>query len=91
MSEETHARGNRKSRIGVVISDAMDKTIVVNVERRTQHPLYRKVLRKYKRLNAHDDENKARRGDRVRIEETRPQSKNKHWRLVEVLEVAHVA
>lgn len=78
-------RSNRKENVGVVISDKMDKTIVVEVERREPHPIYGKVVRKIKKFYAHDEKREARLGDKVRIEETRPISKLKRWRLVEVM------
>ena len=78
-------RGNRKERSGEVISNKMAKTIVVRVERRFPHPKYRKVVTAYKKLYAHDEKGEAKPGDRVRIEETRPLSKIKRWRLVEVV------
>lgn len=78
----------RKVRVGAVVSDRMDKTIVVNVETRMQHPLYGKIVRRSKRYNAHDEENQCRVGDIVRIMETRPLSRNKRWRLVEIVEKA---
>ena len=88
-------RGNRKERIGEVISNKMAKTIVVRVERRFAHPKFKKVITGYKKFYAHDEKSEAKVGDRVRIEETRPLSKTKRWRLVEVVEksagVAHVA
>jgi small subunit ribosomal protein S17 len=84
MSEQ-EKRGNRKIRDGVVVSDKMDKTIVVRVERRTRHPLYGKEIRSSRKFYAHDEENRAQVGDRVRITETRPLSKNKNWRLLDVL------
>ena len=84
MSEQ-EKRGNRKIRDGVVVSDKMDKTIVVRVERRTRHPLYGKEIRSSRKFYAHDEENSAQVGDRVRITETRPLSKNKNWRLLDVL------
>jgi small subunit ribosomal protein S17 len=79
------ARGNRKERIGEVISNKMAKTITVRVERRFAHPRYKKVVTGYKKLYAHDEKSEARIGDRVRIEETRPLSKTKRWRLIEVV------
>jgi small subunit ribosomal protein S17 len=79
-------RGNRKERCGEVISNKMAKTSVVRVERRFPHPKYRKVVTAYKKLYAHDEKGEAKPGDRVRIEETRPLSKTKCWRLVEVVE-----
>jgi small subunit ribosomal protein S17 len=82
------ARGNRKERVGEVISNKMTKTIVVRVERRFAHPRFKKVVTGYKKFYAHDEKNEAKVGDRVRIEETRPLSKLKRWRLVEVVEKA---
>lgn len=81
-------RGERKTRIGVVTSDRMDKTIVVRVERRTTHPLYRKIVTRSEKLHAHDETNEVRVGDRVRVAETRPLSATKRWRVVEVIERA---
>ena len=78
-------RGRRKVRVGTVISDRMNKTIVVGVERRFAHPLYGKQVTRHKKLYAHDEENQARAGDVVRITEVRPLSKLKRWRLLEVL------
>src|SRR5438034_7529010 len=94
MAEETtnlqttteHERGNRKERVGEVISDKMAKTIVVQVQRRFQHPRYRKIVTGYSKFYAHDEKSEAKVGDRVRIQETRPLSKLKRWRLVEVVE-----
>ncbi len=88
MSETVEIRGNRKERVGVVVSDVQDKTIVVLVERRTAHPLYRKVVKVSKKYTAHDEVNTAKKGDLVRIIETRPLSKNKRWRLVEIVRSA---
>ena len=82
----TAARGNRKERIGEVLSNKMAKTIIVRVERRFPHPQFKKVVTSYKKFYAHDEKSEAKPGDRVRIEETRPLSKTKHWRLVEVVE-----
>ena len=88
-STETPARENaRKVREGIVDSTKMDKTIVVKVVDRVRHPLYGKTLQRTKRLYAHDEQNDAKAGDRVRVQETRPLSKLKRWRLVEVLERA---
>jgi small subunit ribosomal protein S17 len=81
-------RGRRKVREGYVVSDKMDKTVVVAVEDRVKHRLYGKVLRQTSRLKAHDEANAAAVGDRVRIMETRPLSATKRWRLVEILEKA---
>ena len=78
-------RGNRKSRVGQVVSDVQNKTIVVEVERRTSHKRYKKVVKSRKRYAAHDETNQAKVGDVVRISETRPISKNKCWRLVEII------
>jgi len=82
------ARAGRKVREGFVVSDKMDKTVVVAVEDRVKHPLYGKVLTKTARLKAHDEANQAGVGDRVRIMETRPLSATKRWRLVEIVEKA---
>ena len=92
MTEQTPAvseeRGYRKALRGVVVSDKMDKTIVVEVEDRKKHSLYGKVMKTSKRVKAHDEDNTAGIGDRVRIAETRPLSASKRWRLVEVVERA---
>jgi small subunit ribosomal protein S17 len=77
---------HRKERVGEVVSNRMAKTIVVRVERRFQHPRFRKVVTTFKKFYAHDENNEAQPGDRVRIQETRPQSKTKSWRLVEIVE-----
>jgi small subunit ribosomal protein S17 len=84
----TTDRGTRKERVGEVISNKMTKTIVIRVQRRYPHPRYRKVVTGYKKFYAHDEKSEAKPGDRVRIEETRPLSKLKRWRLVEVVERA---
>ena len=84
----TQERGRRKVVQGVVVSDKMDKTIVVLVEDRVKHPLYGKVMTKSSRLKAHDEANDAGIGDRVRVMETRPLSATKRWRLIEVVERA---
>lgn len=81
-------RGRRKSQIGVVTSDKMAKTVVVKIETVTRHPLYKKTIRMNKALKAHDEENTAKVGDRVRIVETRPLSKEKRWRVVEIIKRA---
>jgi small subunit ribosomal protein S17 len=83
-----HVRGRRQERRGVVVSDAMDKTIVVKVEAVRSHQRYKKVIRRSVKFHAHDEQNQAKVGDLVRIVETRPLSKSKNWRLVEVLEAA---
>ncbi|MEJ5299935.1 MAG: 30S ribosomal protein S17 [Thermodesulforhabdaceae bacterium] len=79
---------NRKRFVGVVISDKMDKTITVRVERLVEHPMYHKYVKRYKKFKAHDPRNLCREGDRVMIEETRPLSKTKRWRVVTILERA---
>lgn len=78
----------RKQKVGVVSSSKMDKTVTVVVERRIKHPIYGKFVKKTKKFTAHDEENTCNEGDKVKIMETRPLSKNKRWRLVEVLERA---
>src|SRR5690349_285548 len=83
---QAEARGNRKERLGRVVSDKMDKTIVVSVERRFPHPKFKKVVKSFKKFYAHDEKNEAKIGDVVLIEETRPLSKTKRWRLTKVLE-----
>ena len=84
----TADRGRRKVRVGVVVSDAMDKTVVVRIDRQVRHPLYGKTIRRSSKLTAHDEANDAHVGDTVRVTETRPLSKTKRWRLVEVVERA---
>ena len=79
-------RGQKVKRIGVVVSDKMDKTIVVKVERQFSHPLYKRTVKKSKKFMAHDEESKAKIGDRVEIIESRPYSRAKRWKLVRVLE-----
>ena len=86
--ETTEERGARKVREGYVVSDKMEKTIVVEVEDRKKHPKYRKVVRRTTKLKAHDEQNTAGIGDRVLLMETRPLSATKRWRLVEILEKA---
>ena len=81
-------RNFRKTRIGKVVSDKMDKTIVVLVETRAKHPLYKKVVRRTYKLKSHDENNDCNIGDTVRVMETRPLSKDKRWRLVEIIERA---
>ena len=89
MSEQSEAkRGARKVREGIVVSDKMDKTVIVSIEQRVKHPLYGKVMTKSERLKAHDEANEAGVGDRVRVMETRPLSASKRWRVVEILEKA---
>lgn len=88
MANDTEERGRRKVHIGYVVSDKMDKTVVVELEDRVKHPLYDKIIRRTSRVKAHDENNTAGIGDRVRIMETRPLSATKRWRLVEILEKA---
>jgi small subunit ribosomal protein S17 len=88
MSENVEERGRRKVREGLVVSDKMDKTVVVAVEDRVKHPLYGKVLRRNTKLKAHDEQNSCGIGDRVLLMETRPLSASKRWRVVEILEKA---
>ena len=87
-NEQALERNARKSRIGLVVSDKMDKTVVVAIERRVPHPIYGKMITRTRRLKAHDEENSAKVGDTVRIVETRPLSKDKRWRLVEIVDRA---
>ena len=82
------ARAMRKSRVGLVVSDKMQKTVVVAIERRVAHPVYGKMMTLTTKLKAHDEENSAKQGDTVRIMETRPLSKDKRWRVVEIVERA---
>ncbi|EOD00999.1 30S ribosomal protein S17 [Caldisalinibacter kiritimatiensis] len=82
------ARGNRKTRVGRVVSDKMDKTIVVAVETFVSHPLYGKQVKRTTKFKAHDEKNECRVGDKVKIMETRPLSRQKRWRLVEIVEKA---
>ena len=81
-------RNLRKTRVGVVVSDKMDKTIVVAVQDNVKHPLYNKIVKRTYKLKAHDEKNDAKIGDTVRVMETRPLSKDKRWRLVEIMERA---
>ena len=85
---ETEARTRRKERRGVVVSDAMDKTVVVRVDILKPHPKYHKMMRRSIKLHVHDEANEAKVGDIVRVVETRPLSKSKHWRVAEIVEVA---
>ena len=78
----------RKVMVGTVVSDGMDKTVVVTVKRLTKHPAYNRVIRKRSRFKAHDESNEAHVGDKVKIVESRPVSRTKHWRLLEILEKA---
>jgi small subunit ribosomal protein S17 len=81
-------RGIRKTRTGLVVSDKMDKTITVSIERKVPHPIYKKYFKKTTKLMAHDEKSECGIGDKVKIMETRPLSKNKRWRLVEIVEKA---
>ena len=82
-------RNLRKTRVGIVSSDKMDKTVVVSVRDRARHPLYKKIVNKTIKLKAHDENNECGVGDRVRVMETRPLSKDKRWRVVEIIEKAN--
>ena len=84
----SEVRALRKTRTGVVVSDKMDKTIVVEIRTRVKHPLYGKIMNRTKRFKAHDENNECGIGDTVRVMETRPLSKDKRWRLVEIIEKA---
>jgi small subunit ribosomal protein S17 len=86
--QQATERNARKTRVGLVVSDKMDKTVVVAIERRMAHPVYGKMMTRTNKLKAHDEENSAKTGDTVRIMETRPLSKDKRWRLVEIIERA---
>ena len=81
-------RNHRKTRVGVVVSDKMDKTIVVAVKDNVRHPLYNKIVKRTYKLKAHDENNECKKGDTVKVMETRPLSKDKRWRLVEIMERA---
>jgi len=81
-------RNLRKTRVGTVVSNKMDKTIVVAIADNVSHPLYKKIIKRTVKFKAHDEKNEAEIGDRVRIEETRPLSKDKRWRLVEIIDKA---
>jgi small subunit ribosomal protein S17 len=85
---QAEARGRRKVRVGVVVSDKMDKTVLVRIDRRVRHPLYKKTVARANKLAAHDEHNDAHIGDLVRLVETRPLSKSKRWRVVEIVERA---
>ena len=87
-ASDSGGRGRQRVEVGVVTSSRMDKTVIVSVERASVHPLYRKVVRVRRKFFAHDESNECRAGDRVRIAECRPLSKNKRWRIVEVVEKA---
>ncbi len=86
MAEVTNIRGRRKTRTGLVTSNKMDKTITITVERKVKHPIYGKFLKKTTKFMAHDEKNECSIGDVVKIMETRPLSKNKCWRLIEIVE-----
>jgi small subunit ribosomal protein S17 len=88
MTGATHVQGKRKTKVGRVVSDKMDKTIVVSVERLTRHPLYKRVVRLTTKFKAHDEANEAKIGDTVLIEESRPLSATKRWRLLEIVQRA---
>ncbi len=86
--QQASPRNARKVRVGVVVSDKMQKTVVVKIDRRVPHPMYGKMVTRSSKVKAHDEENSAKAGDTVRIMETRPLSKDKRWRVVEILERA---
>ena len=88
MADETTERGSRKTRVGTVVSSKMDKTAIVAVERKVAHPVYGKQMVRTKKYYAQDEDNAAREGDVVKIMETRPLSKTKRWRIVEIVEKA---
>lgn len=90
MSNETQRKNHRKNRTGIVVSNKMQKTIVVQVRRKMAHPVYGKVLERAVKFKVHDEKNEAKPGDRVLIQETRPLSKDKRWRLVQIVEKARV-
>ncbi len=81
-------RNLRKTRVGVVVSDKMDKTVVISIADNVKHPLYKKIIKRTVKLKAHDEDNSCGVGDRVRVMETRPLSKDKNWRVVEIIEKA---
>lgn len=86
MSEQVEQQSRKTAKVGRVVSDKMDKTVVVAVDYLKPHPLYRKIIRKTNKFHAHDEENTCRVGDTVRIEETRPLSRTKRWRVVEIVQ-----
>ena len=88
---ETTERGLRKNRVGIVVSDKMDKTIVVAISQRVKHPLYKKIVNRTSKVKVHDEQNACGIGDKVLISETRRLSHDKHWRLVEIIEKACVS
>lgn len=88
MAKAAERKNLRKKRVGIVLSNKMQKTIVVQIRRKARHPLYGKVIEKAVKFKVHDEKNQAKIGDRVRIEETRPLSKEKRWRLIEIIEHA---
>ena len=87
-AQQQPKRNARKVRVGLVVSDKMQKTVVVQIDRRVPHPVYGKMVTRSKKFKAHDEENSAKLGDTVRIMETRPLSKDKRWRVVEIIERA---
>ncbi|MDR1939942.1 MAG: 30S ribosomal protein S17 [Clostridiales bacterium] len=88
MSENLETRNLRKSRTGIVVGNKMDKTAVVAIEESVRHPLYKKIVKRTKKLKVHDENNELNIGDKVTVVETRPISKEKHWRLVQIVEKA---
>ena len=89
-TEESAPRGQRKTRVGTVVSDKMEKTVVVAIVRRYKHPKYKKYVKERNRYKVHDESNEARIGDRVLIEETRPLSRSKRWKVKEIIEKAPI-
>jgi len=87
-AENTTERNLRKTRVGMVVSDKMDKTVVVAIVDNVRHPLYKKIIKRTVKFKAHDEKNECRKGDRVQIMETRPLSKEKRWRVTEIIEKA---
>jgi small subunit ribosomal protein S17 len=88
MTEQSVQRNTRKTKVGVVVSDKMDKTCVIKVERVLRHPLYQRIVRKSEKIKVHDENNECRVGDRIKVMETRPLSRDKRWRLMEIVEKA---
>ena len=86
MDKEKTSTRHKPTRIGLVVSDKMDKTVVVRIERKFKHPLYGKYIRKHKKFHVHDESNEAHIGDKVKIEEFQPVSKTKSWKLIEIIE-----
>lgn len=88
MSLQVDDRSSRKTRVGKIVSDKMDKTVVVAIETSVKHPLYKKIVKRTHKLKAHDENNECKQGDKVKVMETRPLSKDKRWRVTEILDKA---